>query len=58
MLAEQQNIQMRERLAAIAEKVGVSYDNAAMKALQKPTDPKKLVEEIMSTIEGKNDGTP
>jgi uncharacterized membrane protein len=55
MLAEQENTKMLEVLAAIAEKVGVSYDNAAMKALKKPTDPKKLVEEIMSTIEGKND---
>lgn len=52
MLAEQENTKMLQLLEAVAEKVGVPVDHASMKALEKPTDPQKLVEQIMSAIEG------
>ena len=47
MLAEQENTRMLELLVAIADKVGVTADDAAH-ALTEETDPAVLVEQIMS----------
>ena len=48
MLSEQENTKMLELLQAIAEKVGVSADDEAMRELLEPMEPEKLVEQIMS----------
>ena len=48
MLAEQENTKMLEMLHAIAEKVGVAFDDAAMDALTESIDPEILVEQIVS----------
>lgn len=55
MLAEQENTRMLELLAAIAEKVGVSADDAALRALTEKTDPVKLVQQIMAATDQDKD---
>ncbi|MBK8465713.1 MAG: DUF1003 domain-containing protein [Chloracidobacterium sp.] len=56
MLAEQENTKTLELLQAIAEKVGVSFDDKAMKALLEPMKPERMIEQIMAaTGEDPND---
>ncbi len=48
MLAEQENTKMLELLQAIAETVGISFDDVSVKPLLGPIDPQTLVEQITS----------
>lgn len=48
MLSEQENTKMLELLQAIAEKVGIAYDDEGMEPLLESMEPGKLMEEIMS----------
>jgi uncharacterized membrane protein len=52
LLAEKENTKMIELMAAIAEKVGVPVEDDSLKALEEPTDAKKVVGEIAHLIEG------
>jgi uncharacterized membrane protein len=51
MLAEQENTKMLELLHAIAEKVGVRYNDPGAQALLEPTDPEVLVEELVKATD-------
>ncbi len=47
MMAEKENTKLLELAKAIAQKVGVAFDDADMQALLEPMDPAKVVEQIM-----------
>ena len=53
MLAEQENTKMLELLQAVAEKVGVDCGQHDLRALLEPTDPAKLVEQIIEATDEK-----
>lgn len=52
LLAEQETTKTLELLQLIAVKVGVKADDPATEALLEPTDPRRLVEQIMSATGG------
>ena len=56
LLAEQENTKMLELLGRIAEKVGVDFEDEALRELLKPIEPEMVVKQILEAEE--SDTTP